>query len=1013
MDSSSDDQSRIHSSIDVAVPTSRRKGSILSDPQRRRDAGWGWPTVPLWFGCAVLCTTLVCIVGLTPYFAMESNNNVIIATVVDFYTTVMLSTGARAEAKTTNELISVFVGRSQALFKPQLMTAVNFSDPFWDREWQLFFLGEDATLPRQFLYMDLATGSMTGQLLNSSGEPLRIVGNANDVNFTAYRRRASPSLQFEAVDIVSQRFPPMILFQNFISQNTSLALMFGIGSGMEENMVYGYGAAVFSPLTSPPLSVPVGILLSLFPFEYILPSSETLRNEVTNQVSGHSIFLDNFGGVVWCSHPQIEKNIYVPIGTVGAVCASEEYNNHTTSVCRHSIKTLEKIWPVLGPAHDAFFARTNQQTFSGTTLSNFGVSRKNFTSAVFDFDGVEYLVAGTPMSMPGTGLWWGASITPTHASTILGPFIENRQQVVLIVALVCAGMALLVLVATYVLMRPLSALMHDMIAALRLQTQSDRYASAVTLHAPRETSLAEACCNRRLYVVELREIEVAVQMLHVLLQDVAKVLPPPVIQIIRSSLAQRDLAPHEDEAESGSASSGALFPVTKFLEAVDLPGNIGSGDNVEHMLAWFEDYYRANGTAPLDIDDSYANSAGVSMRDELLPVARSNVGSQLNDPVSIINVQQEDPHDNAADLILLQLEVASTNASSILMNPTVSLRQPRRRGFVMAVSLEELRAEPDHFAAALSPLLALMWFHGGEVELIERTVVIATFGCYTQLANAADSAVACAAAVAALEQDAPGQRGLPPGSARPHARSLIAAGAGAQRWCSVAIDCGWFESSTFSCMLPGGHIARRQVVSSAARDVAVRMLPLCGVLGERFLISGEALGRVSESALNGCVPVVVDRLKFDWHRQANVSRRDSVFVFAVQREADSSTPSSLLHIQLEVQRCNAQLTADGFRLMVNARYSEAAEHFTRALDSEHATSRCRRNWTRMLALARVFASMEGVGPHADSADAALYFRGECCVFDVSAAEQLYVDECAAESGHRGIERDRRIEFSKA
>ncbi|CUG27479.1 Hypothetical protein, putative, partial [Bodo saltans] len=87
----------------------------------------------------------------------------------------------------------------------------------------------------------------------------------------------------------------------------------------------------------------------------------------------------------------------------------------------------------------------------------------------------------------------------------------------------------------------------------------------------------------------------------------------------------------------------------------------------------------------------------------------------------------------------------------------------------------------------------------------------------------------------------------------------------------------WFETSTLSCTLPDGRLMRRQVVSSVARDVAVRMLPLGEVLNERLLITGDALRCVSAASLQGRVQVVLDHLKFD----SLVSRRRFIFVFSI------------------------------------------------------------------------------------------------------------------------------------
>jgi hypothetical protein len=411
-------------------------------------------TLPLWLGCAVLCTILVGIVGFAPFFATESSNDTIIGTVIDLYTTLASAIVATVLDKTVNELIFMFLGLGQANFSPFEMTAVNFSDPSWDRKWQLFFLGVGLAESRAyFYYMDLATGAFTGQFPNGT-ETLRIIGNAHDVDFTAHRRSATLHLQFEPVANVSMNFPPYIVFTEFLAQNAPVSLLFTLDT--QGNMVYGYGITVTSPLTSPAYAVPVGILLQLLPFE-------DMYNPTTGNIGGDSVLLDNFGGLVGCSLPQV-ASIYLPVGTPGAVCETVVYDNRATSRCRHSLATLAPLWPALGAAHAAYFSNFDPPTVENSTLDDVKATRKNFSSAVFYYDDTQYLVAGASLQMP-SGRWWAAAITPTHTKTIYGPYLENRNRVVLIVALVCGGMALLVLATTYILMRPLSTLMHNMIAA--------------------------------------------------------------------------------------------------------------------------------------------------------------------------------------------------------------------------------------------------------------------------------------------------------------------------------------------------------------------------------------------------------------------------------------------------------------------------------------------------------------------------------------------------------------------
>ncbi|CUG27449.1 membrane-associated protein, putative [Bodo saltans] len=52
---------------------------------------WRTVTVPLWLGCAALCTILVGVVGFAPFFATQSSNEVIVTSAKEAYLTVVSS----------------------------------------------------------------------------------------------------------------------------------------------------------------------------------------------------------------------------------------------------------------------------------------------------------------------------------------------------------------------------------------------------------------------------------------------------------------------------------------------------------------------------------------------------------------------------------------------------------------------------------------------------------------------------------------------------------------------------------------------------------------------------------------------------------------------------------------------------------------------------------------------------------------------------------------------------------
>ncbi|CUF63255.1 Hypothetical protein, putative [Bodo saltans] len=171
---------------------------------------------------------------------------------------------------------------------------------------------------------------------------------------------------------------------------------------------------------------------------------------------------------------------------------------------------------------------------------------------------------------------------------------------------------------------------------------------------------------------------------------------------------------------------------------------------------------------------------------------------------------------------------------------------------------------------------------------------------------------------------------------------------------------------------------RRQVVSSVARDVAVRMLPLGEVLNERLLITGDALRCVSTASLQGRVPVVLDHLKFD----SLVSRRRFIFVFSIPPTTSTSSAATRLF---------AHIIAAGLDLMINAQYVEAEAYFYESMRDEFLMKSIDahngRFFGRMVTLCTGFANIVRQTPSTDVGPGS-YFRGELTVFETFASEDL-------------------------
>ncbi|CUG92853.1 membrane-associated protein, putative [Bodo saltans] len=985
-------------------------------------------TIPLWLGCAVLCTILVGVVGFSPFLALQSYSEGIVSTARNTYNQIFAINGQSMYYKYLNEATSPILAYYQAYNKPRTMTAMNFSDPMWDRDWQLFFTGVAALNPeRYYYYMDLATGSFTGQYVRGA-DKLRIVGNVNDVNFTGYRQSATPPLRFTpTAENVSLEFPPSVMFNNFFATGEA---SYVIQSALSTNgeLVYGLATYIGGPYTTPPGVVPVGALLELIPLEDMVNLTAPAQTSVSRDTE--TVVLDYLGALVASTVPAL-TNIYLPVGTPGAICNTVTYLSRSISKCRHSIETLRPVWPLVYAAQQAITNRVE-----GVVVGSFST----VSYVTFEFNDNEYLVSAQFPVLSNSG-WWTASITPIDP--VYGPYIANRRRILIIVSCVVAGVALLALVITYVLMRPLGKLMEEMIAALKLQSQTDRYAKATaaaeSLEEHHRVSTTSAIvCQQKVQVGELHEIELAVVSLYELLEDVAKMLPPPVILMIRTTLAQRAIAFSVSASSSGSTlDEGSIAHSSSDDQSDDddsprrlrpPKGKHSAADDVVQMLAWFEDHYR--------IKDNDEDEPVVAGEDELIADDQVADGNVLDPTVSdVVTVPVAASADSSANLKasssietegvieVVALETRAQrqrgkndddqhqpratilNESGILMGPSVSLRPARRRGFFMAISLTEFKCETSQFAEAIAPLLSLVWHYSGEVELIERSMLLATFGCYEMIADAADRAAACAMAIVEPKPVRESSRITPQQAAAMINRRSTAdsnnnghqkeqapafSKAPIHVRCSVAIDCGWFETSTFSCLLPSGKTMRRLIVTSVARDVAVKMLPLAEVLDERLLISGDALRHINPETFLSRVPVIVDHLKFDAQSWSKVSRRSSVFVFAVPAANPSTEarPVAMISAQSftvnDIRKNDARVIAEGFRLMVNGQYIDAEMFFRRSNERGGLTSN--RTLTRMLAISSAIAEIQRARPA--TSDMGAYYRGECPSFEANMNEEM-------------------------
>ncbi|CUG27328.1 transmembrane protein, putative [Bodo saltans] len=563
-------------------------------------------TVPLWLGCAVLCTVLVGIVGFSPFLAGQHNNDVVLNSARTTYNMVFAINGQTVYDKYANEAYTVILAYFRAMmYQSRTMTAMNFSDPMWDRDWQLFFSGVAALNPeRYYYYMDLATGSFTGQYVRGA-DKLRIIGNVNDVNFTGYLPNKDPPLRYwDTGQNVTLEFPPIILFNNFFATGEAYYI-YQTFMASDGELVYGIATYIYSSLTTPATTIPVGAFYELIPIAKMIDLS--LSTQAQNTVGTQSVILDYLGGLIDTTAPEI-TDIYLPAGTPGAVCLSVAFNHKNISKCRHSMATMRPLWPLMFAAYTAITSHVD-----GVVQGP--ISTASYTN--FEFEGNEFLVsASSPLQSNTIGAgWWTAAITSTDP--VYGRYISSRERIVLIIVAVVASLAVVVLFLTYVLMLPLGSLVEDMIGALLLKTQSDRYDAKSMVQVPHKehesmtliTSATTVTCGSRLFQVsELGEVEVAIAQLHHLLADVAKMLPPPVISRIRATLAERsgsgggavdadeagDAKTGSDVVSSEDQSDGDLSTASSCRSSINharRPTHVARGtaaDDVAQMMQWVD-----------------------------------------------------------------------------------------------------------------------------------------------------------------------------------------------------------------------------------------------------------------------------------------------------------------------------------------------------------------------------------------------------------------------------------------
>ncbi|CUG92852.1 Hypothetical protein, putative [Bodo saltans] len=179
---------------------------------------------------------------------------------------------------------------------------------------------------------------------------------------------------------------------------------------------------------------------------------------------------------------------------------------------------------------------------------------------------------------------------------------------------------------------------------------------------------------------------------------------------------------------------------------------------------------------------------------------------------------------------------------------------------------------------------------------------------------------------------------------------------------------------------------RRAVISSIARDVAVKLGPLGNALKERLMITGEALRSVHPKSLNGRVPIICDHLKFDSRNWSKAPRRGSVFIFVIPVKTFGT--NELVHHQAgeDNPKNDTRAIAEGFQLMVSAQYIEAEFHFKRLQADRWSTARgVRQTISRMLAITSAISNVMRLAPGTVMAP---YYRGECPAFETTIEEQV-------------------------
>ncbi|CUF63288.1 rRNA dimethyltransferase, putative [Bodo saltans] len=142
-------------------------------------------------------------------------------------------------------------------------------------------------------------------------------------------------------------------------------------------------------------------------YELILIAKQadlSLSTQAQNTVGTQSASFDYSGGLIATTAPEI-TDMYLPVGTPGAVCLTVVFNHKNISKCRHSMATMRPLWPLMFAAYAAITSHVD-----GVVQGP--INTASYTN--FEFAGHEFLVSASfPAQSNYAGIgWW----TPTISS---------------------------------------------------------------------------------------------------------------------------------------------------------------------------------------------------------------------------------------------------------------------------------------------------------------------------------------------------------------------------------------------------------------------------------------------------------------------------------------------------------------------------------------------------------------------------------------------------------------------